>query len=155
MSPTDDLKHNQVRQEPNLWRHRSSRQDSDPRLIRESCFIHQLRTSRIRGVTFPVSPSCRPTPQSPTLLSRTLREQAEPTRSPSTRTRCTSAPHRELTSTCTWASNPPATTWTSTPLRAREPQLLSPRATTTEVRTPRARAPQQEKPRQREACALH
>ena len=39
--------------------------------------------------------------------------------------------------------------------RAREPQLLSPRATTTEVRTPRARAPQQEKPRQREACALH
>ena len=29
--------------------------------------------------------------------------------------------------------------------RAREPQLLSPRATTTEARTPRARAPQQEK----------
>ena len=33
------------------------------------------------------------------------------------------------------------------------PQLLSPRATTTEARTPRARAPQQEKPPQWEACA--
>ena len=33
--------------------------------------------------------------------------------------------------------------------RAREPQLLSPRATTTEGRTPRARAPQQEKPAHR------
>ena len=32
--------------------------------------------------------------------------------------------------------------------RAREPQLLSPRATTTEACTPRARAPQQEKPPQ-------
>ena len=32
--------------------------------------------------------------------------------------------------------------------RAREPQLLSPRATTTEACAPRARAPQQEKPRQ-------
>ena len=32
--------------------------------------------------------------------------------------------------------------------RARKPQLLSPRATTTEARTPRARAPQQEKPPQ-------
>ena len=32
--------------------------------------------------------------------------------------------------------------------RAREPQLLSPRATTTEARAPRARAPQQEKPLQ-------
>ena len=29
-----------------------------------------------------------------------------------------------------------------------EPQILSPRATTTEARTPRARAPQQEKPPQ-------
>ena len=32
--------------------------------------------------------------------------------------------------------------------RAREPQLLSPHATTTEARTPRACAPQQEKPPQ-------
>ena len=32
--------------------------------------------------------------------------------------------------------------------RAREPQLMSPRATTTEARMPRARAPQQEKPPQ-------
>ena len=38
--------------------------------------------------------------------------------------------------------------------RAREPQLLSLRATTTEARTPRACAPQQEKPPQWEACAL-
>ena len=35
--------------------------------------------------------------------------------------------------------------------RTRVPQLLSPRATTTEVRAPRARAPQQEKPPQWEA----
>ena len=34
---------------------------------------------------------------------------------------------------------------------AREPQLLSLRATTTEARVPRARAPQQEKPLQWEA----
>ena len=32
--------------------------------------------------------------------------------------------------------------------RAREPQLLSPSATTAEARAPRARAPQQEKPPQ-------
>ena len=32
--------------------------------------------------------------------------------------------------------------------RAREPQLLSPRATTTEARAPGARAPQQKKPPQ-------
>ena len=32
--------------------------------------------------------------------------------------------------------------------RAREPQLLSPRTTTTEARAPRTRAPQQEKPPQ-------
>ena len=38
--------------------------------------------------------------------------------------------------------------------RAREPQLLSPRAATTEARAPRARAPQQEKPLQWEAQAL-
>ena len=31
---------------------------------------------------------------------------------------------------------------------AREPQLLSPRATTSEAYTPKARAPQQEKPLQ-------
>ena len=36
---------------------------------------------------------------------------------------------------------------------AREPQLLSPRATTTEACAPRARAPQQEKPPQWEARA--
>ena len=35
--------------------------------------------------------------------------------------------------------------------RAHEPQLLSPRATTTEAHAPRARAPQQEKPPQWEA----
>ena len=38
--------------------------------------------------------------------------------------------------------------------RACEPQLLSPRATTTEARAPRARALQQEKPLQREARTL-
>ena len=38
--------------------------------------------------------------------------------------------------------------------RAREPQLLSPRATTTEAHVPRAHAPQQEKPPQWEARAL-
>ena len=38
--------------------------------------------------------------------------------------------------------------------RAREPQLLSLRATTTEAHMPRARAPQQEKPLQWEARAL-
>ena len=37
--------------------------------------------------------------------------------------------------------------------RAREPQLLSQRATTTEAHAPRACAPQQEKPLQGEACA--
>ena len=37
---------------------------------------------------------------------------------------------------------------------AREPQLLSPRATTTEAPAPRAHAPQQEKPPQWEAHAL-
>ena len=36
---------------------------------------------------------------------------------------------------------------------ARAPQLLSPRAATTEAHAPRARAPQQEKPPQWEACA--
>ena len=37
---------------------------------------------------------------------------------------------------------------------AHVPQLLSPRATTTEAHAPRARAPQQEKPPQWEARAL-
>ena len=37
--------------------------------------------------------------------------------------------------------------------RARKPQLLNPRVTTTEARAPRARAPQQEKTLQREARA--
>ena len=37
--------------------------------------------------------------------------------------------------------------------RTREPQLLSPRVTTTKAHAPRARAPQQEKPLQWEACA--
>ena len=37
--------------------------------------------------------------------------------------------------------------------RASEPQLLSPRATTTEAQVPRAHAPQQEKPPQWEACS--
>ena len=36
---------------------------------------------------------------------------------------------------------------------ARKPQLLSPRATTTEAHAPRAHALQQEKPLQWEACA--
>ena len=39
--------------------------------------------------------------------------------------------------------------------RAREPQLLSPRVTTTEARVPRACAPQQEKPPQWEGPARH
>ena len=39
--------------------------------------------------------------------------------------------------------------------RAREPQLLSPCATTTEALLPRAHALQQEKPPQWEACAPH
>ena len=38
--------------------------------------------------------------------------------------------------------------------KAHVPQLLSPRAATTEARAPRARAPQQEKPPQWEAHAL-
>ena len=37
--------------------------------------------------------------------------------------------------------------------RARKPQLLSPRATTTEAHVPRACAPQRKKPPQREAHA--
>ena len=47
----------------------------------------------------------------------------------------------------------PCPTTTESHSRPREPQLLSPHATTTEARVPRARAPQQEKPPQREARA--
>ena len=50
-----------------------------------------------------------------------------------------------------WARVPQLLSLCST---AREPQLLSPRATTTEARVPRARAPQQEKPPQWEARTL-
>ena len=38
--------------------------------------------------------------------------------------------------------------------RAHKPQLTSPCAATAEAHVPRARAPKQEKPPQREACAL-
>ena len=47
--------------------------------------------------------------------------------------------------TCCGATKPQLLSLLS---RAREPQLLSPSATTTEAREPRARAPQQEKPPQ-------
>ena len=56
-------------------------------------------------------------------------------------------------------SHMPQSNWARAPQllslrsRAHEPQLLNPRATTTEARTPRACAPQQEKPPQREARA--
>ena len=56
-------------------------------------------------------------------------------------------------------SHMPRSNWTREPqllsLRSRacEPQLLSPRATTTEAHAPRARAPQQEKPPQWDARA--
>ena len=56
-------------------------------------------------------------------------------------------------------SHMPRSNWACAPQllhqhsRAREPQLLSPRATTTEACVPRTRAPQQEKPLQWEACA--
>ena len=43
--------------------------------------------------------------------------------------------------------------WACMHPRAREPQLLSPHATTTEASAPRVRAPQQEKPPQWKACA--
>ena len=57
------------------------------------------------------------------------------------------------------SSHMPRSNWAHAPQllslrsRAREPQLLSPCATTTEARAPRARAPQQEKPPQWEARA--
>ena len=48
--------------------------------------------------------------------------------------------------TCRRATKPCAPQLLSLRSTARDPQLLSPRATTTEACTPRARAPQQEKP---------
>ena len=56
--------------------------------------------------------------------------------------------------TCRGETKPRAPQLMSLRSRAREPQLLSPCATTTEARVPRARAPQQEKPPQWEARAL-
>ena len=53
--------------------------------------------------------------------------------------------------TCRRAAKPPllrVPPLLSLPPRSREPQLLSPHATTTEARAPRARASQQEKPPQ-------
>ena len=56
-------------------------------------------------------------------------------------------------------SHMPRSNWARAPQllslrsRAHVPQLLSPRATTTEAHVPRARAQQQEKPPQWEACA--
>ena len=50
--------------------------------------------------------------------------------------------------TCRGATKPPVPQLLSLRSRAHEPQLLSPRATTTEARMPRARALQQEKPPQ-------
>ena len=50
--------------------------------------------------------------------------------------------------TCRGATEPHEPQLLSMCSGAREPQLLSPRATTTEAHTPRARAPQQEKPPQ-------
>ena len=50
--------------------------------------------------------------------------------------------------TCRGATKPHAPLLLSLHFRSREPQLLSPRATTTEARTPRAHATQQEKPPQ-------
>ena len=58
-------------------------------------------------------------------------------------------------STCRGATKPVSVTQLlSLRSRAREPQLLSPRAAATEVRVPKARALQQEKPPQWEARAL-
>ena len=48
--------------------------------------------------------------------------------------------------TCRRATKPRAPQLLSLRSRAREPQLLSPHAATTEARAPRARASQQEKP---------
>ena len=50
--------------------------------------------------------------------------------------------------TCRGATKPRAPQLLSLCSRARRPQLLSPRATTTEAHVPRAGAPQQEKPPQ-------
>ena len=52
-----------------------------------------------------------------------------------------------------WSNEAHAPQLLSLNSRACEPQLLSPRATTTETHVPRAHALQQEKPPQWEACA--
>ena len=54
---------------------------------------------------------------------------------------------------CRRATKPMRHNYWACALRAHEPQLLSPRATTTEAHAPRAHAPQQEKPLQWEARA--
>ena len=59
-------------------------------------------------------------------------------------------PGRSHTPRSNWAQAPQLLSLRS---RAREPQLLSPHATTTEARAPRACAPQQEKPLPWEAHA--
>ena len=48
--------------------------------------------------------------------------------------------------TCRGATKPVRHNYWACALDPREPQLLSPHATTTEARVPRAHAPQQEKP---------
>ena len=55
--------------------------------------------------------------------------------------------------TCCGATKPVRHNYWACVPRAHEPQLLSPRATTTEAHVLRARAPQQEKPLQWEAHA--
>ena len=60
-------------------------------------------------------------------------------------TGCSPGPGRSHTP---WSNKAHAPQLLSLHSRACEPQLLSPRATTTEARAPRARAPQQEKPPQ-------
>ena len=55
--------------------------------------------------------------------------------------------------TCRGATKPVRHNYWACALELREPQLLSPRAATTEARAPRARALQQEKPLLWEACA--
>ena len=52
-----------------------------------------------------------------------------------------------------WSGWAPVPQLLSLHSRAHEPQLLSPRATTTKAHAPGARAPQQEKPPQWDACA--
>ena len=56
--------------------------------------------------------------------------------------------------TCCGATKPMGHNYWACALEPKEPQLLSPRATTTEARAPRSHTPQQEKPLQWEAHAL-